>query len=67
MATSPGNRGGATVLQSASTYFPYMGAKITDTFSLPSFYENFNNEEIIDKNLKKEIYNKVSKFQSLIT
>ncbi|WP_369992966.1 NADPH-dependent FMN reductase [Winogradskyella sp.] len=67
MATSPGNRGGATVLQSASTYFPYMGAKITDTFSLPSFYENFSNEEISDKNLKKEIYNKVSKFQSLIT
>lgn len=67
MATSPGIRGGTTVLQSASTYFPYMAAKITDTFSLPSFYENFNNEEISDKNLKKEIYNKVSKFQSLIT
>ena len=36
MATSPGARGGATVLESARGYFPYMGANITDTFSLPS-------------------------------
>ncbi|MFC4220470.1 NADPH-dependent FMN reductase [Flagellimonas marina] len=66
MATSPGGRGGATVLQSASTYFPFMGASITDTFSLPSFYDNFNNGEISDESLKKELQSKVDKFQITI-
>ncbi|MEW2921880.1 NAD(P)H-dependent oxidoreductase [Muricauda sp. ANG21] len=66
MATSPGGRGGATVLQSASTYFPFMGASITDTFSLPSFYDNFNNGEISNESLKKELQSKVDKFQITI-
>jgi NAD(P)H-dependent FMN reductase len=66
MATSPGGRGGATVLQSASTYFPFMGASITDTFTLPSFYDNFNNGEISDESLKKELQSKVDKFQITI-
>lgn len=66
MATSPGNRGGATVLQSASAYFPFMGANIIDTFSLPSFYDNFNNKEINDERLKKDIHLKVNKFQTKI-
>ncbi|MER3373789.1 MAG: NAD(P)H-dependent oxidoreductase [Allomuricauda sp.] len=66
MATSPGGRGGATVLQSASAYFPFMGASITDTFSLPSFYDNFNNGEISDEGLKEDIQSKVNKFQTKI-
>ncbi|MBO0323517.1 NAD(P)H-dependent oxidoreductase [Muricauda sp. CAU 1633] len=66
MATSSGARGGATVLQSASTYFPFMGASITDTFSLPSFYENFNSGEISDEDLKKDLQSKATKFQTKI-
>ncbi|XCF07275.1 NAD(P)H-dependent oxidoreductase [Tamlana crocina] len=66
MATSPGGRGGATVLQSASTYFPFMGASITDTFSLPSFYDNFNNGEINDKSLKEEIRKKTQAFHTIV-
>ena len=66
MATSPGDRGGATVLQSASAYFPFMGANIIDTFSLPSFYENFNNGEINDESLKEDIHSKINKFQIII-
>lgn len=65
MATSPGGRGGATVLQSASAYFPFMGASITDTFSLPSFYDNFNGQ-ISDEGLKADIHTKVNKFQTII-
>ena len=41
MATSPGKRGGASVLESGKTIFPFHGAIIKDTFSLPQFYENF--------------------------
>lgn len=66
MATSPGGRGGASVLQSAKAYFPFMGASITDTFSLPSFYDNFSNEVIIDENLKADIHSKAGKFQMQI-
>ena len=57
MATSPGGRGGATVLAGAEIYFPFMGADLKGTFTLPKFYENFKegkittaekNEELID-------------------
>lgn len=57
LATSPGERGGATVLGIAQNIFQYQGAQIKNTFSLPSFYQNFEdekgitNEEIL-KNLK---------------
>lgn len=62
MATSPGGRGGASVLQAASTYFPFIGADITDTFSLPSFYENFREGNIIEENFRKELYDKTARF-----
>lgn len=66
MATSPGGRGGATVLKAAQAYFPFLGAKITDTFSLPSFYENFNNEEITDEHLKSDIQAKLNRFLAFV-
>ncbi len=44
MATSPGARGGASVLNLAKTTLPFFGANVIDTFSLPSFYQNFNDE-----------------------
>ncbi len=66
MATSPGGRGGATVLQSANTYFPFMGAQVTDTYSLPSFYDNFIEGEIIDERLKMDLLTKINKFKTLV-
>ncbi len=66
MATSPGGRGGTTVLQSASAYFPFLGAHITDTFSLPSFYHNFKNGAINDEGFKKDIHAKVNRFQTAL-
>jgi NAD(P)H-dependent FMN reductase len=44
LATSPGARGGASVLNLAKTTLPFYGAKIVDAFSLPSFYQNFDIE-----------------------
>jgi NAD(P)H-dependent FMN reductase len=44
MATSPGARGGSSVLDIAKNLFPYQGAVIKNTFSLPSFYQNYKNE-----------------------
>lgn len=45
MATSPGGRGGATVLEIAKNAFPRYGAIVKATFSLPSFDANFDVEE----------------------
>lgn len=46
MATSPGARGGASVLEIAKTAFPRYGADIKATFSLPSFNANFDIEKL---------------------
>ncbi len=45
MATSPGKRGGASVLEIATNRFPFDGAQILETFSLPFFYEYFDNQK----------------------
>ncbi|MFC5683962.1 NADPH-dependent FMN reductase [Flavobacterium sp. MAHUQ-51] len=61
MATSPGGRGGATVLEIAKNAFPRYGADIKATFSLPSFNDNFDVEKgkisntELDGELKKTI------------
>jgi len=44
MATSDGKRGGANVLEIAKNALPRYGADIKATFSLPSFYDNFDVE-----------------------
>jgi len=45
MATSPGARGGRSVLDIAQNNLLRFGADIKAVFSLPSFYENFSVEE----------------------
>ncbi|MGO4771990.1 NADPH-dependent FMN reductase [Flavobacterium sp. W22_SRS_FK3] len=45
MATSPGARGGASVLEIAKTAFPRYGAQVKGLFSLPSFNANFDLEK----------------------
>lgn len=42
MATSPGARGGKSVLEIAKERFPRHDAEIVATFSLPTYYENFD-------------------------
>jgi hypothetical protein len=51
MATSPGARGGATVLDIANGRFQFMGGNIVATFSLPSFNDNFSEGKISNKDL----------------
>jgi hypothetical protein len=52
MATSPGGRGGASVLEIAKNAFPRFGAILKETFSLPSFNDNFDIEKGIISNLE---------------
>lgn len=42
LATSPGARGGAGVLETAISVAPYQGIELKGSFSLPSFYDNFD-------------------------
>ncbi len=42
LSTSPGPRGGSSVLEIAKNRFPFQGAVVKGSFSLPSFYENFD-------------------------
>lgn len=64
MATSPGGRGGATVLQAAVNYFPFLGADGVVDFSLPSFFDNFSEGAISDEFLKVELAQKLEEFQN---
>ncbi|QCX00419.1 NAD(P)H-dependent oxidoreductase [Aggregatimonas sangjinii] len=66
MATSPGSRGGASVLQTARITFPRMGAKIVADFSLPSFNANFSEEGITDTELKAILKGKIRLLQEAI-
>lgn len=57
MATSPGARGGKSVLEIAKNNLPRYGADIKATFSLPSFNDNFNEDKLIitDKSIDDEL------------
>ncbi|MFM1944402.1 MAG: hypothetical protein RI897_3384 [Verrucomicrobiota bacterium] len=63
MSTSPGGRGGATVLNAAKTSFPHLGANVISSYSLPSFYSNFDvNEGITNPELKLQLESAVEGF-----
>jgi NAD(P)H-dependent FMN reductase len=56
LSTSPGARGGKSVLEIAKERFPRHDADIITTFSLPSFNENFDQiSGIINLDLKNEL------------
>lgn len=64
-ATSPGKMGGATVLSIAERRFPFNGGKVIETFSLPFFHENFDNEKgITDEAKKQELIEKIEKIKT---
>lgn len=66
MASSPGGRGGATVLEIAKNSFPRMGATIVADFSLPSFQNNFSEKELLDTDLNDKMNIEINKFEKAI-
>ena len=67
LATSPGARGGQTVLEVAAGRFPYMGAQIIGSLAVPSFFENFKEGKIVNTDLKSAIEKMVSDFEKAQT
>jgi chromate reductase, NAD(P)H dehydrogenase (quinone) len=56
LATSPGARGGSSVLEIAKNRFPFQGGIVKGSFSLPSFNDNFDSEKgIANEELKKQL------------
>ena len=65
LSTSPGGRGGSTVLEAAKQSFPHLGANIVASFSLPSYYDNFSGSDgIKDTDLNSELQAAVKTFSS---
>ncbi len=62
MATSPGARGGQTVLDGAASYFPFMNGKVCGKFIFPSFYKNFSDGEITNPELEKLLETEIQNF-----
>ena len=61
MATSPGARGGSSVLEIAKNRFPRHDAEIVGLFSLPNFNDNFDKEKgITDQELNEKLIEIVS-------
>jgi len=57
LATSPGTRGGSSVLKIACDRFPRQAGIVKGSFSLPSFNDNFDTEKgiISNKDLNDEL------------
>jgi chromate reductase, NAD(P)H dehydrogenase (quinone) len=56
LATSPGARGGSSVLEIANKRFPFQGGDVKGSFSLPNFNDNFDAEKgITNPELKKQL------------
>lgn len=64
MATSPGARGGTTVLDIAKGRFPFMGGNIVSEFSLPSFNDHFSDGKLTNEELNGELQKQVLVFES---
>jgi NAD(P)H-dependent FMN reductase len=66
LATSPGPRGGQTVLEIAKGRFPFNGGNIIESLSVPSFNDNFKNGVLVNDELKKVLLGKVANFQKAL-
>jgi chromate reductase, NAD(P)H dehydrogenase (quinone) len=64
LSTSPGPRGGSSVLEIANNRFPFQGAVVKGSFSLPSFNDNFDAEKgITNEDLKNQLLNIISSIE----
>jgi NAD(P)H-dependent FMN reductase len=55
LSTSPGPRGGQSVMELALSRFPYNGGNIVGSMTFPSFGENFKDGGIVNEELKLKL------------
>jgi chromate reductase len=65
LATSPGVRGGGTVLDIAVKRMPFQGGIVKGSFSLPSFNSNFDEKKgvISDEELNAQLVKMVDSIE----
>ena len=63
LATSPGGRGGASVLELATKSAPFFGAELKGSLSIPTFQEHFKNGEIVTPSVQKALSEVVDKLR----
>jgi len=66
MAVSPGGRGGANALKITKQIIPHFGGNVIADFCLPVFHQNFQNGNLVNKDLAEELYNKIAAFKQAI-
>jgi len=67
MATSPGGRGGQSVLNAAKMTLPHQGAVVAGVFSLPSFGKNFDSKSgLTDEGLKRNFMEQLELFNEAV-
>ena len=66
MATSPGGRGGASVLKIAKERFSLMGGNVVAEFSLPFFEQNYSFSGIADSDLRDSFSHEITKFEKAL-
>lgn len=66
MATSPGGRGGQSVLAIARDRFTRHDANIIEVFSLPFFEKNFDDGKIINEELNEQLKNSIEQFEKAL-
>lgn len=65
LSTSPGARGGASVLAAATSSAPFFSGHVKASLAIPSFYENFDVERGMLKNeeLKSKLIEAVNRLR----
>lgn len=69
LSTSPGARGGASVLAAATNSIPFFNGHVQASLAIPSFYENFDVElgRLKNEALNQQLKAAVSKLQEVTT
>lgn len=66
LSTSPGIRGGQSVLEIALNRFPRNGGNIIGSMPFPGFNENFVNGKVVSKDLNDQLNGLITKLQNEI-
>lgn len=66
LSTSPGPRGGKSVLEAAMNRFPFSGGNIIGSLPFPSFNQNFQDGAVVNEELKTHILQHIEEFENAI-
>ena len=67
LATSPGGRGGKSVLDLAYRSFSHSNKQVSGTFSLPRFQQHFSAEQgVLDATLATELADQLVAFERVL-